>query len=120
MLDRLAELATVLAEVAKLISAVRKLIGADASETQLESLLDAFSTSLGTAARAINDLAYTIEREILAQAHERGQPELRSHKRALEDHQTLRAAGQATADALKDLRGHLDRLLRYLERLTNH
>jgi hypothetical protein len=120
MLDRLAELSTVLAKVAQLISSVRKLIRADAPETQLESLLDTFSASLGTAARAINDLAYTIEREILAQARESEQPELRSHKRALEDHQTLRAAGQTAADALKDLSGHLDSLFGELERLTNN
>ena len=118
MLDHLADLSAVLDNVARLISAVRRLINADAPETQLESLLDAFSTSLGTAARAINDLAFTINREILAQARESEQLELRSHKRALEDHQTLCAAGQTTAGALKDLRGHLDRLLRYLERLT--
>lgn len=120
MLGRLADLNALLAKVAHLVSAVGALIRTDTSQTELESLLDAFSTSLGAASQAINDLAYTIEREMLAQARERDQPELlRSHKRALEDHQTLCSAGQTAAKKLNDLRGHLDRLLRHLERLTN-
>ena len=119
MLDRLAKLSSLLAKVVELASEVRRHVSAHQSEAQLLDPLDAFSDSIRAATEAINDLAYIIGRELLAQANEKDHLKLRSHKKALQDRQTLRRVSRTAENCLKDLRGHLDRLPQHLERLAN-